>query len=82
MLSGRLIALGKSPGIRPVGIGDTWGRLLDKCLLRMSEKEAKAAYGTEKLAGRVEAGIEGAIHAVFLQWAQHSQEEDWGDSPH
>ena len=26
----------------------------------------------------MEAGIEGAIHAARLQWAQHSQEEDWG----
>ena len=44
----------------------------------MSGKEAKAACGTEPLAGGVEAGIEGAIHDVRLQWAQHSQEEDWG----
>ena len=26
----------------------------------------------------MEAGIEGAIHAARLQWAQHSHEEDWG----
>ena len=37
-----------------------------------------AACGTEQLAGGVEAGIERAIHAVHLQWAQHSHEEDWG----
>ena len=78
LMSGRLIALDKSPGIRPVGIGETWRRLLAKCLLRVSGQEAKAACGTEQLAGGVEVGIEGAIHAARLQWAQHSQEEDWG----
>ena len=78
LMSSRLIALDKSPGIRPVGIGETWRRLLAKCLLRVSGQESKTACGTEQLAGGVEAGIEGAIHAARLQWAQHSQEEDWG----
>ena len=78
LMSGQLIALEKSPGIRLVGIGETWRRLLAKCLLRVSGQEAKAACGTEKLAGGVEAGIDGAIHAARLQWAQHSQEENWG----
>ena len=57
MLSGRLISLDKSPGIRPVGISETWRRLLAKCLLRVTVKEAKAACGTEELAAGVEAGI-------------------------
>ena len=78
MMSGRMIALDKSPVIRPVGIGETWRRLLEKCLLRVTGQEYKAVCGTEQLAGRVEAGIEGAIHAARLQWAQHSQEEEWG----
>ena len=78
LMFGRLITLEKSPGIRPVGIGETWRRLLDKCLLWVSGQEAKASCGTEQLAGGVEAGIEGAIHAARLQWEQHSQEEDWG----
>ena len=49
-----------------------------KCLLRVSGQESKAACGTEQLAGGVEAGIEGVIHAARLQWEQHSQKEDWG----
>ena len=57
---------------------EPWRRLLAKCLLRVSEQEAKAACRTKQLAGGVEAWIEGAIRAVRLQWAQHSQEEDWG----
>ena len=72
LMSGRLIALDKSPGIRLVGIGETWRRILAKCLLRVSGQESKAACGTEQLAGGVEAGIERAIHAAHLKWAQHS----------
>ena len=64
-MSGRLIALDKSPGIRPVGIGETWRCLLAKCLLRVTGQEDKES-------------TEGAIHAARLQWTQHSQEEEWG----
>ena len=74
MMSGRLIVLEKIIGIRLVGIGETWRRLLAKCLLRVTGQEAKAACRTEQLAGGVEAGVEGAIHAARLQWAQHSHE--------
>ena len=78
MMSGRLIALDKSPGIRPVRIGETWRRLLAKCLLRVTGQKAKAACRTEQLTEGVEAGIEGALYATRLQWTQHSQEEEWG----
>ena len=43
MMSVRLIALDKIPGIRLVGIGKTWRRLLAKCLLRVTGQEAKSA---------------------------------------
>ena len=36
-----------------------------------------AACGRDQLVGGVEAGIEEAILAARLQWAQHSHEEDW-----
>ena len=47
LMSGWLIALDKSPGIRLVGIRETWRCLLAMCLLRVSGQEAKAACGTE-----------------------------------
>ena len=78
MMSGRLIALDISTGIRPVGIGKTWRRLLAKCLLRVTGQDEKAACGTDHIAGGVEAGTEVAIHATRLQWTQHYQEEEWG----
>ena len=42
MMSGRLITLEKQPGIIPVGVGETWRRLMVKCLLQVTGQEAKA----------------------------------------
>ena len=78
LMSGRLIALVKQPGIEPVGVGETWRRMMAKCLLRVAGPEAKAACSTTQLAGGTEAGIEGAINAMHVLWEEHKNEEDWG----
>ena len=77
LMSGLLIALDKHPRIRPVGVGETWRRMMAKCLLRVAGPEAKAACGTTQLAGGMEAGIEGAIHTMCVLWEEHQTEEDW-----
>ena len=46
LMSGQLIALDKQPGIRQVGVGETWRRLMAKCLLKVAGPEAKDACGT------------------------------------
>ena len=66
--------LEKHTGIRPVGVGETWRRMMAKCLLHMMGQEAKAACRTSKLAGGLEAGIEGGIHAMRVLWEEHSKE--------
>ena len=73
----RMIALDKQPGVRPVGVSETWPRLTGKCLLWVTGQEAKAACGIEHLAGGVDAGIEGGIHAMRLLCHHDSQEVDW-----
>ena len=78
LVSGRMIVLNKQPGIKPVGVGETWRRLIVKCLLRVTGPEAKAACRKDQLAGGVEAWMEGAIHAMRVLWEEHAQEEDWG----
>ena len=78
MMSVRLIALENQPGVRRVGVGETWRRLMEKCFIRVTGQEAKAACGTEQVAGGVETGIECGINATRLLWKQHSQEEKWG----
>ena len=76
LMSVRLIALDKQPGIRPFGVGKTWQWMMEKCLLRVTGPEAKSAYGMNQLSGGVEAVIEGAIHAMRDLWEEHNQEED------
>ena len=78
MMSGRLIALDKHPGIGPVGDGENWRRLMEKCLIRVVGQEAKAASGTDQLAGGVKEGIEISMHAMCVLWEDHSREEDCG----
>ena len=78
IMSGRLIALDKQPGVRTVGVGETWRRLMTKCLIWVTGQESKAACRTKQLAGDVEAGIEGGIHAMCVLCQENSQEEDWG----
>ena len=77
-MSGRLIALDKQPGIRPVRVGETWCCLMAKCLLKFAGPEAKSACGTTQLTGVLEAGIEGSIHVMRLLYEEHRKEEDWG----
>ena len=76
LMSGRLIALDKKPGISPVGVGETWRRMMEKCLLSVPGPETKAACGTTQIAWGVEAGIEGAIHVMHVLWEEQNQEED------
>ena len=73
-MSGRLIALDKQPGIRTVGVGETWRRLMAKCLLHVIGPETKASCRTSPLDGGVEAGKYGAIHAMRVLWEEHSME--------
>ena len=66
MMSGRMIALDQQPGVRTVGVGETWRWLMEKCLLRVMVQETKDVCRTEQLAGDVEAGIEAGIHNMRL----------------
>ena len=74
LMSGRLIALDKQSGIRLVGVGETWRRLMAKYLIKAAGPEAKAACGTTHLAGSLEAGIEGAIHTMRVFFEEHREE--------
>jgi hypothetical protein len=74
----RLVALDKCPGVRPVGIGESWGHLTAKCVLFVAVGEAKEECGMDQLCAGLEAGIEGGIHAMRLLWDMHLAEEEWG----
>ena len=78
LMSDRQIGLDKEPGIRLVEVGETWRRMMAKCLLWVVGPEAKVSCSTTQLAGGLETGIEGAIHAMRVPWDEYKKEEDWG----
>ena len=78
LMANRLVALDKCPGVRLVGIGEAWRRLLAKCVIAIAGREAKVACGTAQLCAGLEAGIEGAAHAIDTLWRQHEDDEEWG----
>ena len=52
------------PGVRPVGIGETLRRALDKIVMKAAGDQAKTVCGKLQLCAGLKAGIEGATHAV------------------
>ena len=48
-MSGRLIALDKQPGIRPVGVGEIWRRLFAIILFKVMGSEATMAFQDDQL---------------------------------
>ena len=61
-----LIRIEKYPGVRPVRVGETWRRMLKKCVLAVMGTEAKKACGTGQLCRGLDAGFEGGIDVVRL----------------
>ena len=64
LMACRLLALDKQPGARPLGIGEVWRRGMAKFILVCCREDAKAACGSTNLCVCLEAGTEGALHAV------------------
>jgi len=69
LMAGRLVALDKQPGVRPVGIGEIYRRLMAKCLLVRTGHTATAACDNLNLCAGLPAGIEGAVHAMGDAWS-------------
>ena len=78
LMSGRLIALDKNPGVRPIGIGESWRRLFAKCLLAVAGKEAADECGIDNLSGGMSAGIEAAVHSANEVVDGNYDTDDWG----
>ena len=65
---GHLIALDKPPGVRLVGVGETWRCLLSKIVLKVTGPEATMAYQYDQLCAGLKAVIDGAVHVVQSIW--------------
>ena len=64
LMACRLVALDKHTWVHPVDIGETLCQALAKLVMRAEGDQAKTACGNLQLCTGLEAGIEGATHAV------------------
>jgi uncharacterized C2H2 Zn-finger protein len=64
LMSSRLVALDKCPGVRPIGIGECLRRIISKCMILATGSEVTEACGQSQLCSGLSSGIEGAIHAM------------------
>ena len=76
-----LVALDKRPRVRPVGIGETLPRSLDKRIMMAAGDQAKTECGNLQLCAGLEAVIEGATNAVGQRiiarvWERRGDEEE------
>ena len=60
----RLIPLDKSPGIRPIGVGEVLRRIVGKTVAGFLKEENKEAAGPIQVCAGYSAGSEAAIHAM------------------
>ena len=70
LVAGRMVALDKNPGTRPVVSGEIWLRLIAKIIKRSCGWQCKGACGSKQLCAGLEAGIEGSLHAVREVWPE------------
>ena len=74
-MSGRLIVIDKHPGVRPVGVGETWRRLFSKIVLKVMGPESTMACQGDQLCSGLKVLIDGAIHGVQALWDENFSTE-------
>ena len=68
LLTCRLIALDKNPGVRPIGIGDTARHIIAKAAISVLKDDVLDAAGSMQLCVGQMAGVESAIHAAHKKF--------------
>ena len=64
LLTSRLIALDKSPGIRPISVAETLRRIFGKVVCLLTREDTETVCEVSQLCAGLKCGIEGAIHAA------------------
>jgi hypothetical protein len=64
------VALGKCPGIRPLGVGEVWMRLWSDRSHMKTKVAANSACGNTQLCAGLRSGIQANLHAVQAIWPQ------------
>ena len=68
LVANRLIALDKCPGVRPIGVGECLRRIIGKAVMVVAGVDLKVECGADQLCASLEAGIEGAVHAMCTEF--------------
>ena len=69
-MAGRLMALDKCPGVRPVGIGKAIQQLMANLVHTITSFQAMEAYRSHNLCAGLKAGIEVAVHASIRDFGR------------
>ena len=64
LIACRLIALDKSPGVRPIGVGEVLRRLIAKVVLKVAHEDIKKITGSHQLCAGHEAACDSSVHAI------------------
>ena len=76
IIPGLLIVLDKIPGVHPVGIGEKWHRIFEKCVLKVTVSEANHACRDDHICTRLKVGINRSVHGVKYIWKANLTEEN------
>ena len=74
LLSCRLIALNKLPGVRPIGVGETCRRIIGKAVLSVLGHDVLETVGSAQLCAGQKGGCEAAVHALRSSFEFESSE--------
>jgi hypothetical protein len=64
------VALNKTPGVQPLGIGESWMRLWLHCSHTKMKVAATNACGNTQLCAGLQSGIEANLHTIRAIWTQ------------
>ena len=64
LVAGRLIALDKNPGVRPIGVGEVARRIICKAILTILNFDILEAVGPSQLCAGQDSGCEAAVHTI------------------
>ena len=76
-MSGWLIALEKQPGVRSVGVGETWRHIFSKIVRKVTGPEATMACQDDLLCAVLKVVIDSTIHGVKDIWDKNPSTEEW-----
>uniref|UniRef100_A0A1X7UCH9 Reverse transcriptase domain-containing protein n=1 Tax=Amphimedon queenslandica TaxID=400682 RepID=A0A1X7UCH9_AMPQE len=76
LMANRLIALDMCPEVCPIGIGESFRRLIGKAVIMVTRFDAEDMCGSAQLCAGMRAGVEGAVHALNGLLNEHN--DGWG----